>query len=47
MRRRSYIFPYLNVMQFGGKYPWWDREKIEVERPYHYNAISLKIEKKR
>ncbi len=41
------LFPYLNVMQFGGKYPWWEKDGIEVECPDRYNAISLKIEKKR
>jgi len=41
------IFPYLSVMQFGGKYPWWDKDQIEVECPDRYNTVSLKIEKKR
>jgi len=35
------IFPYLSVMQFGGKYPWWDKNTIEVECSDRYNAISL------
>ena len=39
------IFPYLSVMQFGGKYPWWDGS-IEVECPDRYNTVSLKIERK-
>jgi hypothetical protein len=34
-------------MQFGGKYPWWDEDKIEVECPDRYNLVSLKIEKKK
>jgi uncharacterized repeat protein (TIGR04076 family) len=41
------IFPYLSVMQFGGKYPWWDKEQIEVECPDRYNTVSLRIEKKK
>ncbi len=41
------IFPYLSVMQFGGKYPWWDRDKIEVECPDRYNTVSIRIEKKK
>ncbi len=41
------IFPYLSVMQFGGKYPWWDKDEIEVECPDRYNTVSLKIVKKR
>lgn len=34
-------------MQFGGECPWWDRDKIEMERSDHYNTVSLKIEKRR
>jgi uncharacterized repeat protein (TIGR04076 family) len=41
------IFPYLSVMQFGGKYPWWDKDMIEVECPDRYNTVSLKIERKK
>jgi uncharacterized repeat protein (TIGR04076 family) len=40
------IFPNLNTMQFGGKYPWWDKDLIEVECPDRYNTVSLKIERK-
>ena len=39
------IFPNLSVMQFDGKYPWWDKDSIEVECPDRYNVVSLKIEK--
>jgi len=41
------LFPYLTVMQFGGKYPWWDQDTIEVECPDRYNVVSLKVEKKK
>lgn len=41
------IFPYLSVMQFGGKYPWWDKDTIEVECPDRYNTVSLKIEREK
>ena len=41
------IFPYLNAMQFGGKYPWWDKDLIEVECPDRYNTVSLKVERKK
>ena len=41
------IFPYLNSMQFGGKYPWWEKDLIEVECPDRYNTVSLRIEKKK
>jgi uncharacterized repeat protein (TIGR04076 family) len=34
-------------MQFGGKYPWWDKDQIEVECPDRFNTVSLKIERKR
>jgi uncharacterized repeat protein (TIGR04076 family) len=39
------IFPYLNAMQFGGKYPWWIRID-EVECPDRYNTVSLKSKEK-
>ena len=41
------IFPYLPVMQFGGKYPWWDKDSIEVECPDRANPVSLTIERKK
>lgn len=41
------IFPYLNVMQFGGKYPWSEQETMDVECPDRYNTVSLRIEKKK
>ena len=40
------IFPYLSVMQFDWKYPWWDKYMIEVECPDRYNTVSLRIERK-
>lgn len=30
------------VMQFGGKYPCWDKDQIEVECPDRFNTVSLK-----
>ncbi len=41
------IFPYLSVMQFGGKYPWWEKDEIDVECPDRYNTVSIRIERKR
>jgi uncharacterized repeat protein (TIGR04076 family) len=41
------IFPNLNVMQFDGKYPWWEKDTIEVDCPDPTNTVSLKIEKKK
>jgi len=34
-------------MQFGGKYPWWDKDEIEVEGPDRYSTVSLRIEKRK
>jgi uncharacterized repeat protein (TIGR04076 family) len=41
------IFPSLSVMQFGGKYPWSDRDAMELECPDRYNIVSLKVERKK
>jgi uncharacterized repeat protein (TIGR04076 family) len=41
------IFPYLSVMQFDGKYPWWNKDTIEVECPDRYNTVSLRIERRK
>ncbi|MGD8563990.1 MAG: TIGR04076 family protein [Desulfarculaceae bacterium] len=37
------IFPNLNVMQFGGKYPWDNGDELTVECPDRQNAVTLKI----
>lgn len=37
------IFPNLSVMQFGGKYPWADKDELVVECPDRANAVTLKI----
>ena len=48
MEGRGYpIFPYLNAMQFGGKYPWWERDLIDLECPDRYNVVSLRVERKK
>jgi len=41
------IFPYLNTMQFGGKYPWWDQDVLELECPDRYNTVSIRLERKK
>ena len=37
------IFPYLNVMQFDGKYPWARKDKMIMECVDKQNAVTLKI----
>lgn len=39
------IFPSLNVMQFGGKYPWSSSEELIVECPDPHNVVTLQIRK--
>jgi uncharacterized repeat protein (TIGR04076 family) len=41
------IFPILSVMQFDGKYPWWEKDSADVECPDRYNVLSLRIERKK
>jgi len=37
------IFPSLNVMQFGGKYPWSSGGELVLECPDRENAVTIKI----
>lgn len=37
------IFPNLNVMQFGGKYPWGSADEVSLECPDRQNAVTLRI----
>ncbi|MBW2065254.1 MAG: TIGR04076 family protein [Deltaproteobacteria bacterium] len=39
------IFPNLNVMQFGGKYPWGSEEEFTLECPDRENVVTIKIRK--
>jgi len=39
------IFPSLNVMQFGGKYPWASQDELILECLDRQNAVTLKITK--
>ena len=39
------IFPSLNVMQFGGKYPWASQDEMVLECPDRTNAVTLRITK--
>ncbi len=37
------IFPSLNVMQFGGRYPWGSADEMVLECPDRDNAVTLRI----
>lgn len=39
------IFPNLNVMQFGGKYPWGSADEMILECPDRQNAVTIRIRK--
>ncbi|MCP4669525.1 MAG: TIGR04076 family protein, partial [Deltaproteobacteria bacterium] len=38
-------FPNLNVMQFGGKYPWSSGDELVLECPDRDNAVTIKIKR--
>ena len=37
------IFPQLNVMEFGGKYPWAPDGELILECPDRANAVVVKL----
>jgi uncharacterized repeat protein (TIGR04076 family) len=37
------IFPNLNVMQFGGKYPWGSGDEMVLECPDRENLVKIRI----
>jgi uncharacterized repeat protein (TIGR04076 family) len=39
------LFPSLNVMQFGGKYPWSSSGELIMECPDRHNAVTIKLTK--
>ena len=39
------IFPTLNVMQFGGKYPWGPADEMKLECPDRDNAVTIVLRK--
>jgi uncharacterized repeat protein (TIGR04076 family) len=39
------IFPNLNVMQFGGKYPWGSADEMTLECPDRQNAVTIRVRK--
>jgi len=40
------IFPSLNVMQFGGAYPWGSADEIVLECPDRENLVKIRIRRK-
>ena len=41
------IFPSLSTFQFGGNYPWWKGDVIELECPDSDNLVTIKLERSR
>ncbi|HUT87087.1 MAG TPA: TIGR04076 family protein [Candidatus Heimdallarchaeota archaeon] len=39
------IFPTLSTFQFGGSYPWWQGDTIEVQCPDLQNLVTLRLER--
>jgi uncharacterized repeat protein (TIGR04076 family) len=39
------LFPSLNVMQFGGAYPWSSADGFMLECPDRGNAVTIKLTK--
>ena len=39
------LFPALSTFQFGGNYPWWHGNVIEVQCPDPYNQVTMKLER--
>jgi uncharacterized repeat protein (TIGR04076 family) len=39
------IFPNLNVMQFGGKYPWGSADEMVLECPDRENLVKIRIKR--
>jgi uncharacterized repeat protein (TIGR04076 family) len=37
------IFPTLNVMQFGGAYPWGSAEEAVLECPDRQNLVTIRV----
>ena len=39
------LFPTLSTFQFGGSYPWWQGDTIQVRCPDPHNVVTLKLER--
>ena len=37
------IFPNLNVMQFGGEFPWGSADELVLECPDRENLVTIKL----
>jgi len=37
------VFPTLNVMQFGGAYPWGSADEAVLECPDRQNLVTIRI----
>jgi uncharacterized repeat protein (TIGR04076 family) len=39
------IFPALSTFQFGGSYPWWEGDTIQLHCPDPYNQVTLELKR--
>lgn len=39
------IFPSLSTFQFGGSYPWWQGDAIELRCPDYRNFVTLSLKR--
>ena len=39
------LFPHLSAFQFGGNFPWWEGDTIQLQCPDPNNLVSLKLER--
>jgi len=39
------LFPTLSTFQFGGHYPWWQGDTIEVQCPDAGNLVTMKLQR--
>ncbi|HUW63709.1 MAG TPA: TIGR04076 family protein [Spirochaetia bacterium] len=39
------VFPSLCVLQFGGKFPWWEGDTAFVKCPDPINTVTVKLER--
>lgn len=37
------IFPAITMLQFGGSYPWGDKDIVVVECPDRQNAVKMEL----
>ncbi|MBI4301913.1 MAG: TIGR04076 family protein [Chloroflexi bacterium] len=39
------IFPYLTMLQFGGGWPWGDRDVVDVECFDRHNSVKMQLKR--